>query len=367
MLLLMKDHTVKRKKDRKITKKDLDESQYIMIDTATELSKLSKNYVIIDPKNIPWFTSANVTYQMLFLYDDHEMGSSQFEPIPPVETKVTSLSDLINLINCIDRLYIPNQMISNDQYYYTDVYIIIGYFEVTLYDESKKVYHKVYQNNDNLENRYGEAVKFPLKAVKKFHDIYNTDIIRNLTIYNQFLYIHKDMTWDISAISTDYSLMGIPLLGSYTITLLDKREYLSISCIFGMSVSYSLVFVYDKKEQERISALIRAKEYDEVSEYNYEYILTSNLEYGRQYSYPYRFIYLDILSHIGFSIRLTNMIYFYIEGYEVEGVRKEEDIDTIACITMYNMVKNKKIGGGDKTIFMNEDTLIPLDDLLKII
>lgn len=361
MLLLKRDKTVERKEDDKVTKKDLKESKYIMIDTSVTKSKLSKNYVLIDPKNIPWFTKAKITYQMLFLFDDHDMGCSNFEAIPPVETETKSLSDVINLLNCIDRLYIPNQMIANDQYFYTDVYIVIGYFEVILYDDDKIVYHKEYQNNDRLEARYGEAVKFPLKAVKVFHKLYNTDIIRDLTVMNQFVYIHEDMTWSISVVSHDYFLIGVPLLGSRTMTLLTKQEYIAMSCIRGMSITYSIVFVYDDEQRETLRKYIKDEEHDELSVLSCDYILTSNLEYGRKFSVPFRFIYMDILSHIGFSIRLTNMIYYFIEGHTAD-----ESIDTIACIILYNMIKDKNLKGGDRIIYMNEDTLMSLDDLLKL-
>lgn len=364
MLLLLKNHKVKRKDDRKITKRDLRDSKYILIDTATELQKSSKNYVMVDPSKIPWFTKAKIVYQMLFLYDDIEVEISGWEGIPPVETETNSLSDVINLLNCIDRLYISNQLICNDQYRYTDTYIVIGYFEVTLYDGDKKVYHKLYENKSNFDERFGKEVKFPLKAVKKFHDIYNTDIIRNLSIMNEFVYIHKDMTWSQSVIDSNFLLIGIPLLGSRTITLLTDQEYLKVMNIRGMTVSYNIIWIYDQKQKNHINHSIEIGDYDEVGLGNHEYIIASIMEYGRTFSVPYRFVYLDIFSHITFVLRLTTMIYYYVEGFEDSCSNDGDGVSSIVSIDIYENFKTKE---KTRTLMMNEDTTISLDKTLSLL
>lgn len=373
MLLLLKNHKVKRKDDNKITKKDLENSEYIMIDTSTELSKSSKNYVIVDPKKIPQFTKAKIRYQMIFMYDDHDEGTANFEPVPPVETETESIADTINLLNCIDRIYIANQMLSNDQYLYTSVYIIIGYFEVMLYNGKKKVYHKLYQNkeiddDEKLQKHYGEGFSFPLKVVKKFRDIYNTDVIHELVAKNEFLYVYPNMTWKIGGTTNvyDYLLIGVPLLGSRTMTLLSDIEFVRVMAIKRMSITYSIVFIMDETHQNKISAQIASGAYDNIGETNHDYVMISQLEYGRQFSVPYTFIYLDVLSHINFSIRLTNLIYYYIEGFESDMVDDGDGVDSIVCINLYDFFK-KKNKGGMRTLFMNEDTLIPLDKLLELI
>lgn len=373
MLLLLKNHKVKRKDDNKITEKDLEDSRYIMIDTSTELSKSSKNYVIVDPKKIPNFTKAKIRYQMIFMYDDHEEGTANFEPIPPVETETNSISDVINLLNCIDRIYITDQMLSNDQYLYTSVYIIIGYFEVILYDKKKKVYHKIYQNqeidnDDELQKYYGKGFSFPLKVVKKFRDIYNTDIIHEMVSKNEFLYIYKDMTWKIDSITNDksYLLIGVPLLGSRTITLLLDIEFVRVMAIRKLSITYTVVFIMNKSHQNIINTQISSGAYEYIGEEAYDYAIISQLDYGGSYSVPYTFICLDIMSHIGFSIRLTNIIYYYVEGFETNMTDAEDGIDTVVSINIYDKFKKKR-NGGARTLFMNENTLIPLDKLLELI
>lgn len=370
MLLLLKNHKIKRKDDDKVTQKDLEDSNYIMIDTSIELSKSSKNYVIVDPKKIPKFTKAKIRYQMIFMYDDHDEGTANFEPIPPVETETESIADVINLLNCIDRIYITNQMICNDQYLYTSVYIIIGYFEVILYNRKKKIYHKLYQNieiddDKKLQKYYGKGFQFPLKVVKKFRDIYNTDIIHEMVAKNEFLYIYKDMTWKIRGISndSDYSLIGVPLLGSRTMTLLSHTEYKRIKRITRMSITYSIVFIMNEAHQNKISKQISLGDYDEIGETNHDYILISQLEYGGSFSVPYSFIYLDIMSHINFSIRLTNIIYYYVEGFESDMIDDSDGVDSIVCMYINDLFRKR----GMRTLFMNEDTLIPLDELLEII
>lgn len=369
MILLLKNHKVKRIEKDKFTQKDLKKCEYLLCDTSVYASNQSKNYVMVPTKDIPWFTKADVRYQMLYLYDNSDEGFRECEPIPDVATTVYTIEDLINLLNCIDRLYVLNQMISNDMYLYTIGLVVIGYFEVTLYNGNKKTYHKIYQNKETFgdEGSYGKEIIFPLKVLKKFKEIYNTDFLCKLIAKNMFLYIYKDMTWGIANISKEsYLLIGVPLLGSRTVTFLNDIEFLSINSIFTMTVSYSIVFINNKKEREYINNLLKHGEYDTVSEYNYDYILISNLEYGGKCNEPYPMVYLDIFSHLEFSIRLTNMLYYYIEGF-VDGNPFDCDgVDTIVSIIisdkMHRHNKSKY-----KIIFMNEATFIPLDNLLKLL
>lgn len=375
MLLLLKNHKVKRKDDSKITEKDLTNSKYIMIDTSVDLSESSKNYVIIDPKNIPTFTRAKIKYQLLFVYDDHDEGMSDYLPIPPVETEVETLTGLINLLNCIDRTFISNMMISNDQYLYINDMILVGYYEVYLYNGNKKVYHKLYQNKDvtddenKLKKLYGHGVTYPLKAVKPFKDVYNTNIIHEMISKNEFLYIFDDMTWKIQDITNDrsYLLIGVPLLGSRTMTMLTDREFVRIMAIQGLSITYSIIFIMDETQKTSIDEMIKYGLYEEVGETNHDYVMISSLDFGSPHGVPYRFVYLDILSHIGFSIRFTNMIYRYTQGFEEDINDYGDGVDTIFCMDIYDLYRKKNKEGGTRTLFMNEETLIPLDKLLELI
>ena len=74
---------------------------------------------------------------------------------------------------------------------------------------------------------------------------------------------------------------------------------------------------------------------------------------------------LDILSHIAFSLRFTNMIYRYVEGFEDQMIDDGDGVDSIVSINLYSLYKKKK--GDTRTLFMNEDTIIPLDKLLELI
>lgn len=373
MLLLAKDHTIKRISDDTITKKELEEAEYLLIDTSVEQEKLSKNYVMIDPKLIPYFTRAKIRYQLLFIFTSYEEEAADFEPIPPVETETTSFSNVINLLNCIDRLYIPNMLLSNDQYYYTYDRIDIGYFEIYLYDGKKKVYHSVYQNkylddDKKFQKKYFERRKFnfPLEVMKKFRKLYNTEIIPKMISENKMLYIYQDMRWEIS-INTGFSfaLLGIPLLGSRTITLLNDIEFLQVTSIRKMSITYTILFVANEKQRKNISFHISQGMYTEIGETNHDYHSISTIDLGMDSSVPYKFIYLDILSHINYALRITNIVYTYVEGYEEAMVDYGDGIDTIVSIDIYDLYKKKK--NGCRTIFINEDTMIPLNELLEML
>lgn len=372
MLLLLKDHTVKRVDNEKIMSADIEKSRYILVDTSVNVSKLSKNFVLVDPSKIPQFTDALIRYQMIFMYDDNDEGITNAEPIPPVEVNTKSLADVINLLNCINRIDIPNEMISNDVYLFVNIYVIIGYFEVYLYHGKKKVYHKLYQNTEidddkKLQNYYGERILNSLKVAKKFHKIYNTDVIHEMCSKNEFLYIYKDMTWNIRTITNDkdYSLIGVPLLGSRTMTFLTDIEFVRIMSIKKIGVTYTILFIINEDQQNHISEYIAKGLYDEIGEANHDYIIISNLDYGLNNPMQYRFIMLDILSHIAFSLRFTNMIYRYVEGFEDQMIDDGDGVDSIVSINLYSLYKKKK--GDTRTLFMNEDTIIPLDKLLELI
>lgn len=372
MLLLMKDHTVKRIEDEKVRDKDIANAKYLLIDTSTEVMENSKNFVLVDPSKIPTFTNALIRYQMIFIYDDHDEGTPYTEPIPPVQVKTESLSNVINLLNCIHRIDIANEMLSNDEYLFVNAYIIIGYFEVYLYHGKKKVYHKLYQNTDiddekKLQKYYGERLLNSVKVAKKFHKIYNTDIIHEMVSNDEFLYIYKDMTWKIQTATNekDYILIGVPLLGSRTMTLLTDIEFVQIMMIRKMSITYTIIFIINKAQRDRINESISKGLYADIGEEHYDYIIVSNLDYGLDYSMPYRFLILDILTHMAFSLRLTNMIYYYLEGFEQQTIDEGDSVDSIVSINLYSFYKKKK--SGMRTLFMNEDTIIPLDKLIELI
>lgn len=373
MLLLAKDHTIKRISDETVTKKELEEAKYLLIDTSVERTKLSKNYVMIDPKLIPYFTKAKIRYQLVFIYTSYEAEICDFEPIPPVETETRSFSNVINLLNCIDRLYIPNMLIENDEFLYSYDRIAIGYFEVYLYDGKKKVYHSLYRNkylddDKKFQKKYYDKddPNFPLEVVKKFRKIYNTDVIHEMIAENQLLYIYQDMRWEIS-INTGYTyaLIGIPLLGSRTITLLNDIEFLRVAAIRKMSITYTILFVANEKQRKNNSFYISQGMYSEIGETNHDYHSISNIDLGLEHSVPYRFIYLDIISHINYAIRITNIVYTYVEGYEEAMVDYGDGIDTVVAIDIYDLYKKKK--NGCRTIFLNEDTMIPLDEFLEML
>lgn len=350
MIVLYKDHTVKRKDDVKPNKKELDNIAYLLIDTSSEPCEYSKNYIMIDPSRIPEFTSCKIIYQIILVteYD----GEIDEIPMPKVETTTSSLSDLFNLMNCIDRLNCVNEFIINDQWGESRVMIYMSYFSITLYRENKKFYEKDYYIPENALEKYSVG-----DITKEFRDIYNTNIIKKLYKRKKFLFLYKDMRWRIEKADLDYYLMGIPLLGSKTITLVTPKEFLSIMDIKKFAFTYSLQEA-DKAQREYIKSYIMKGLYDDLATViDHDFILVSSGSYVS--GEVYRFLLLDLLSHVNYSIRLTNFVYDHLY--------LTDDDDSIRINSVVSFVFYYRSNKKEKEIYINEDTSISLDKFLQLL
>lgn len=350
MIVLYKDHTFERDDSFQITASSLKKIAYLLIDTSSEPCEYPKNYIMIDPNQIPEFTSARVVYQMIFVNEyDGELAEV---PTPKVETTTSSISDVINLINCIDRLNCVNEYITNDQWMDARVMIFMAYFSVILYQDEKKVYKEEYSSPINGLKKYSVG-----NIIKIFQRLYDADIIKRLYKNKEFLFLYEDKRWQIENTDMRYQLMGIPLMGSKTITFLSPREYVALMDIKKFGYTYSIQEV-DDPQRRYIEKYIKEGLYDDLaSVVEHDFILVSSKTYLQ--GEGYRFLLLDLMSHIGYCIRLTNFLYDQLYLGDDYG---DITINSIISFIFYYR-SNKK----EKEIYVNEDAPIPLDQFLQLL
>lgn len=351
MLLLMKDHKIRRKEDEEITRKDLKDSEYLLIDTSTTPCETSRNFVMIEPC-IPYFTEAEVKYQII-LVDNYEGNDHVDEvPITPVEMRTNKISDVINLLNCINRMNCVNEFIRNDQYTGVRNFLFISYFEIALYNDKKEIYHKIYSKSEHKTKKY--TIRNILKV---FKDIYDTSIIKDLYKKHEYLFLYKDMTWSLQKYDEKFEFIGLPLIGSRTITLCKDREFISINDCRKINFTMSIHEDYPE-QRDLIKELIETCNYDELEPLNVDYFLVSSDSYFVHKAY--KFFIVDMLSHAAYAIQLLNVVFHDLFDHPKDFLECNTVVDSILSITFYfTVLKNPK------TLYMNGDTIVPLDILLK--
>jgi hypothetical protein len=356
IIVLYSDGKAKRVSEEKLSKKDIDSIDYMMIDTSVSKDEVSRNFVLIEPSPLLFeFTRAKVVYQL--------SGTSlqcsdimENQPINPVYTEVYSITDLICLFNCIHRLHLIDELIASDESYGEYTYIELTYFEVTLYKGNRVIYNKHYFLDRDPSEHYisSDIVE---NVVKKFKDIYRYSPVKKLLKNHQYLFFTDDNKWTADYMVEDYDMIGIPLSESTTITLLTERELAKISKYYHGLFTYTIH--ENRSNKFNIGEYFLKGEYGIVEEMSdaFEYFIISYLPISFTRSYQYFLI--EVLSHISFCISMTNLI--WREMFPNKDKSYNANIDSIIEITLTNQKEQRK------TVYMNEDSIISLYDFLQIL
>ena len=153
VILLYKNGNAERKNESSISLEDLRQSRYLMVDTSIRKSEPSRNFVLIDSSNYLYFTKAIVDYKLYGSGWDAGNNGESKEILKPIHVETSSLSDVINLINCIDRIHCMNDMILEEETCGEGVRVHIQYFQIVLYREDQKIYDKYYSHDENRKKK----------------------------------------------------------------------------------------------------------------------------------------------------------------------------------------------------------------------
>ena len=353
VILLYKNGNARRKNESLVTLTDLQQSRYVMIDTSIMKNELSRNFVIIDSSRYLCFTKAIIDYQLYVTGWDAGNNEESEENLEPIHVETTSLSDVINLLNCIDRIYCLNNMILEDETCGEGLRVYVEYFQIVLYQNDVKIYDKYFSH----ENQVSHKNKNSRYITRIFYSIYSTPIqmmIKN----NNYLILTNEITWRIGVFE-EYSMLGIPLKESNTITLCRKdevyrlAEYSDISCTFT---------VHDESEELRteLNKNIRKGRYDNVENIGtfLDYFMCCYTVF--KLSGSNQFAHLEIISNMRFFISMSNLI--YNEIYDtLKGDYTNDIFDSVISLNLY---KEKEVD--PKTIYLNEETMLSINDFLAI-
>jgi hypothetical protein len=357
VILLNKNGTVTRRKEKSLTKLDYMSSEYLMIDTSVDNKQISRNFVLIKSSPLLFnFTTAVVDYQLLASAITYDPMDHVDVLMKPVHVETNSISDLIRLINCIDRISCVNEIVLDDEMCGENIRIEMGYFGVTLYDERGEIYDKYFCRSDPEE---WDDVCYAKSVTKVFKDIYSTDIIRKMISHREFLFINDDMTWNIGGMTKNCNMIGIPLGTSYTITLCTEREMVNVCKYHHVHFAYT-IHENSKALQYEVATAFNNADYNVVEDISMilEYFLVSYGNYGL--SGYNTFFHLEIISHLDFILSMTNLVWneIYPNDHEA-GINSS--VDSIIEIELFYKKEHAR------TIYMNHDSLISLYDFLQIL
>lgn len=355
---LMNNGKIKRKKENDIMEDDLKMSKYIMMRTYDEKDE-NRNFIINKISSLFNFDTAIIDYQIASISatDDDDSYCS----MNPIHIETRSISDVLSLLNCVDRLNCINNIISNEENCGQDFYLDLEFFSVVLYKNNKVIYDKFYKRKDSSQVTY-----YSYKILKNFSEIYSTDICNDLFHDKMLLLLRFDMTWglvsekDVSKLSFTNIMVGIPLNQSNTFTFLTKNEYVLITSLKYLSYTF-LVYESNSDNIQKINEYIHDGKYDDLLDagmnmdyYMDSYRATSLL--GNK-----RFMHVDFLSHMKFILEFTNILFY--EFYKVYDNSSLENIYYESLISMVFSYNTKK----EKEIYFSKDSVIPISQIIKLI
>lgn len=356
IILLNSDGSAVRRREDSLTKVDLVNTEYMMIDTSTSKKEISRNFILVKPTSLLFeFDYAVIDYQILataVTVDPEEYGDAELQPIH-VET--SSISDVIRLINCTDRLSCINELIIENETCGENIHIEMGYFGVILYNkERKEIYNKYYSRKDSERGVY-----YADKVTKVFKDIYSIRCLSEIARKKEFLFIASDMKWSIGEMNKNCNMIGVPLIMSNTVTLCTEDELRNVCRYYYASFVYT-VHEDNKDTRKQIASAFKRADYNVVEEISMilEYFLVA---YGTYHLTGYNtFLHLDIISHLDFILTMTNMIFGEVYQNQNE-TGFNSDIDSIIEIEL-TYKENR-----EKTIYLNHESMISLYDFLQIL
>lgn len=352
VILLYKNGNAERKNESSISLEDLRQSKYIMVDTSIMKNEPSRNFVLIDSSNYLYFTKAIIDYQLYGRGWDPGNNDESIETLKPVHVETSSISDLINLINCINRIQCLNDMILEEETCGEGIRVHVQYFQIVLYRAEKKIYDKFYSYDENHKKKNSRYI------TRIFYNLYATPTLMMFK-NEEYLILTNKNTWKIGT-SGKYSMLGVPLKESDTITLCRQDELYRLSEYTDLNCTFS---VHDESSytREQLNKNIKKGRYDEVENLgvNLDYFMCCYTAY--KIENQFKFILLEIISCMRFFVCLTNLIYNEI----YDGMKGEYVNDIFDSVLSLNLYKKHDIN--PRTIYINEESILTINDFLAII
>ena len=360
--LLMKDGTFLRKLENMINIRDLSLSKYIMIRTYNEEDG-NRNFFINHTNELLDFDRAVVEYQILLVSVMEDDEGYVSVPLDPIHVETKSISDVLSLLNCIDRLNCINNMISNEENCGAEFQFNLEYIGVTLYRGDNVIYDQYYKYRPTSQSRY-----YSYTISKHFSELYSTNICNDLSHDRLAISLNSDMTWslidekEIERFSNT-SLYGIVLNQSNTFTFCTKDEYLAMRSLKHLRYTF-VVHDSNKSIVREINDCVRNGKYDELEEIgeSLSYLLDSYTNLSLIGAY--RNFHIDFFSHMNFILTLTNIAFNEIYKVQSDDLSYDQlkELSLESAISMIFTYSGKL----EKEIYFTADSVIPISQIFKL-
>lgn len=359
IILLYDDNTYKSKFENEITKKDIANTKYLLINsTPMKSTSDQKAFTITTAPKYFFFDEAIVDYQIAIFTTSSDCIDNV--TMKDMHVIVKTYSELIGLIHSIDKINAVNNLI-NVTLEDTSFYISIMYFGIKLVKDGKTVLDKFYQDipsSRDFHNSY--------KITSKFKEIYKSDISND--IYNKklgFVFTHKK--WDLVKFTDNsfctYNFMGFVSPMSNIIVLLTNIEYQKLMT-YNKGMISAIVYSDTMKKIEEIEVkILNGKDYDtrNLGDSNECYLYGENRAiYLSSNMIGY---FLDYIVHADFICQFLIMIYSELYFYNDEN--GEYGLDSVLTFQFIPKNKNKKLMC--REIKMTQNSIMSLKDILLLI
>lgn len=349
ILMLLKNGKMKRKDETQISRSDIDQSEYFLIDTLSCEDDVSRNFVVVKPTEFLLFSSATITYQLTSSTYDGDMGTFYPTELRPVEVTTESMSEMINLINNVNRVDLFNQMLTDDMCGCDQQSVCMNYFGLTIQRNGQVIYDRYFSTK--------EPWKWDAEIVlREFMDIYDCRLMFYMSKNKERFFICKKK-WSKAPMKRT-TMIGLPLLYSNTMTFCTKMEYNTMLERYrSITTTYSVHENNEELHKYITGDIIRGSNYIYMEGADLSYFVVSThpceLDSG-----PFRFEAIDYISHIAFIIRLSNLIFREIYTYDYESDRAP---DTIVSFD-FEYRPNRYL-----TLYLNEDTLLTIREIFSLL
>lgn len=355
VILLKKNGYMKVKNENKLTKRDLEESRWLLVNVTT-METESRNYTLVEPSSLLLFDKAIVAYQLCEKFQDYdyEMNMINFDP---VKFTTDSITDVISIINSADKLNIINNLMIEE---FTDEsgQYGVSYMSVTLTKNNTVIYDKYY------EIKGVDGVLFDsYKTVKKFSEIYNGRISTEFKDDAQFIIFKEEngvMRWKLSHNPPEKGMFGYPNIISNSITIMNAYEYSHINKYIGSSI-YHYIYYEHNNFINKVTNYIKLGKYnDAIAKMDEASDVFINIYRMLHKSYRDTGFLLSVICNLGF-IFVTPKTIFKILYPDSDETRDICGFDNI--ITLKFRIDRKSV----KTLMLNKDTLLTPTQIFNLL
>ena len=344
ILILYNDGTVGSKEEERINKDDINSSSYLLVDANTSYGGDHRNFIMVESSKYKYFTQAIIEYQLMMIYMEYD-NEINYSPIKPIHVEINKFSELICMLNTIERVNVPNNLFGNFTINDDSIYIGYNYVGVKLLNGNDVIYDNYFEIKGTSTKPYESD-----NVAKKFKKIYPYRLMDSLLHDKTNVYLYRfgnSLTWEISTAEKSdvngYEYIGIPLQDSNSIVFCTSDEYENLIQYTRMEFSFHIYFEKEEKISEISEMIVNGAPSDRISEIindsddvfidSHDIVFT----YGNRLNKV-----LDVLTHLKFIFESVNLIFSEVYPFEIrtKGLEKY-DFDSVLVMQLSKHARSR--------------------------